>query len=241
MINKKSFVIAALFAAVLSVWAKGQSASPPPPDSAAKMVSAPAFKLPDAAATAGITGKVVVGLTVEKSGSVKNVTILGGPTWPCGKNPQKEIGEVIDAIKQNVEASQFSPAVQDGKAYSSDVMITFTVGRAYRESEERKKIEDNIKNGTPRLIQGGILNGKALNLPKPAYPLEARANRASGVVNVELLIDEQGKVVEAGTIFGHPLLQSSARESACAAKFAPTLLSGHPVKVSGTLTYKFVP
>jgi protein TonB len=98
-----------------------------------------------------------------------------------------------------------------------------------------------IKKAPPKTISGGVLNGKAVSLPKPAYPAAARAVRASGAVQVQVLIDETGKVVSATAAGGHPLLQAAAVSAARQARFSPTLLSGQPVKVSGIITYNFVP
>ena len=89
-------------------------------------------------------------------------------------------------------------------------------------------------------ISGGVLNGKASSLPKPAYPAAARAVNASGAVNVQVDIDEQGNVVSANAVSGHPLLRQAAQQAALEAKFSPTLLSGQPVKVTGVLVYNFV-
>lgn len=88
---------------------------------------------------------------------------------------------------------------------------------------------------------GGVLNGTAVDLPKPAYPPAAIAVKAGGAVSVQVLIDEQGSVISATAVSGHPLLRSAAEAAARQAKFAPTLLSGQPVKVSGIIVYKFVP
>lgn len=98
-----------------------------------------------------------------------------------------------------------------------------------------------IKKAPPKTISGGVLNGKAISLPKPAYPPAARAVRASGAVTVQVLIDETGRVVSASAAGGHPLLQAAAVSAARQARFSPTLLSGQPVKVSGVITYNFVP
>jgi protein TonB len=98
-----------------------------------------------------------------------------------------------------------------------------------------------IKKAPPKTISGGVLNGKAVSLPKPAYPAAARAVRASGAVQVQVLIDEEGRVVSASAAGGHPLLQAAAVAAARQARFSPTLLSGQPVKVSGIITYNFVP
>jgi len=66
------------------------------------------------------------------------------------------------------------------------------------------KIEDEpppVAISTPkpllRPVSGGVLNGKAVLLPKPTYPTAARNARASGIVTVEVVIDEYGKVISA--------------------------------------------
>ncbi len=97
------------------------------------------------------------------------------------------------------------------------------------------------KPDPPKQISGGVLNGKATSLPKPPYPPAARAVRAAGAVNVQVLIDENGNVVSANAVSGHPLLKAAAVAAARSAKFSPTKLSGQAVKVSGVITYNFVP
>jgi len=89
-------------------------------------------------------------------------------------------------------------------------------------------------------ISGGVLNGKAISLPNPQYPQIARAAHASGTVTVQVLIDENGNVVSAHAVSGHPLLQAVAVQAARGARFSPTKLSGQPVKVTGVITYNFV-
>ncbi len=89
-------------------------------------------------------------------------------------------------------------------------------------------------------MNGGVLNGKAITLPKPAYPQIARQAQASGSVTVQITIDEEGNVIAASAVSGHPLLRSSALEAARLAKFSPTKLNGEAVKVSGMLVYSFV-
>jgi protein TonB len=95
---------------------------------------------------------------------------------------------------------------------------------------------------TPRTapISGGVLNGKAINLPKPQYPPIARAAHAAGTVVVQVLIDENGSVVSAKAVSGHPLLQAVSVAAARQARFSPTKLSGQPVKVTGVIQYNFV-
>jgi TonB family protein len=93
----------------------------------------------------------------------------------------------------------------------------------------------------PKTVSGGVVNSKATNLVKPAYPAAARAVRASGAVNVQVTIDENGTVISASAVSGHPLLRQAAEQAARASKFATTYLSGKPVKVVGVIVYNFVP
>jgi len=91
----------------------------------------------------------------------------------------------------------------------------------------------------PLKISGGVLNGKAMNLPTPPYPSAAKAVRASGVVNVQITTDESGNVISVSAVSGHPLLRAAAEQAARNSTFAPTLLSGQPVKVTGVIVYNF--
>jgi len=103
------------------------------------------------------------------------------------------------------------------------------------------KPPDPPKPVVPKKISGGVLNGKATSLPKPPYPAAARAVRASGAVNVQVTISESGSVVSASAVSGHPLLRQAAEQAARGARFAPTLLSGQAVSVTGVIVYNFVP
>jgi periplasmic protein TonB len=89
-------------------------------------------------------------------------------------------------------------------------------------------------------ISGGVLNGKAVRLVQPPYPAIARSAHAAGQVRVQITIDENGNVVSAAAVSGHPLLQGAAVAAARQSKFTPTKLSGMPVKVTGVIIYNFV-
>jgi periplasmic protein TonB len=93
----------------------------------------------------------------------------------------------------------------------------------------------------PKTISGGVVNGKATNHVKPPYPAAARAVRAAGAVNVQVTIDENGNVISASAVSGHPLLRAAAVQAARSSKFSPTMLSGQAVKVTGVIVYNFVP
>src|SRR5215204_4138451 len=88
-------------------------------------------------------------------------------------------------------------------------------------------------------VSGGVLNGTAITLPPPNYPDAAKRMRVSGVVVVDVILDETGKVVAANASSGPTILRDAAVQAALKARFSPTKLSGQPVKVSGVINYKF--
>jgi TonB family protein len=104
-----------------------------------------------------------------------------------------------------------------------------------------KKAEAPPIEKKQKLVTKGVVNSIAVKLPKPAYPIAAKAINASGAVNVQVTIDEQGNVVSAVATNGHPLLKAAAVNAAKQAKFTPTILSEQPVKVTGVIVYNFVP
>jgi len=85
-----------------------------------------------------------------------------------------------------------------------------------------------------------VLNSQALSLPPPGYPPIARQTRTQGTVIVQVLIDEEGKVISAKATSGHVLLVPAAQSAAMRARFSPTVLGDQKVKVQGVITYNFL-
>jgi TonB family protein len=127
---------------------------------------------------------------------------------------------------------------------STHVMVNASDGTIVTINNEGWKRENpeelSFNRTAEKTLNGGVLNSKASSLPAPEYPLIARQARASGPVNVEVLIDEGGNVVSARSVSGHPLLQAAAVTAARQATFAPTRLNGEPVMVRGIITYNFM-
>lgn len=141
------------------------------------------------------------------------------------------------------DATVFIPYDEIGLSGTWNLKLDVDVARADGEFTEHltfKEFQFNAKP-VPETISGGVLNGRATNLVKPPYPAAARAVRASGAVNVQVTIDENGDVIEAAAVSGHPLLRAAAVAAARASKFSPTLLAGAPVKVTGVIIYNFQP
>lgn len=104
-----------------------------------------------------------------------------------------------------------------------------------KQAEERAAAQP----GQRAPISGGVLNGKAISLPNPEYPAEAKSAGVEGVVVIKVTVDEQGSVTEAYAVSGPKMLQQVSVNAALQAKFSPTLLSGEPVKVTGVLVFNF--
>ncbi len=98
-----------------------------------------------------------------------------------------------------------------------------------------------VFDGSFTTANGSTILTDTAGLVKPSYPRAARAVKATGAVNVRVMIDELGDVVSAKAVSGHPLLQSAAVQAAKASKFETTRLQGIPVKITGIIVYNFVP
>lgn len=156
-----------------------------------------------------------------------------------------EVWELVDAGNV-LKVTRYTEATRG----ATNVELYFTKkereGIATSIVSSATKAGDNIITGpveetAPGTISGGILNGKALKLSSPEYPPAARAVRASGAVNVQVTFDEQGKIISARAVSGHPLLRQAAEQAARNSEFAPVLLEGVPIKVTGIIVYNFVP
>lgn len=89
-------------------------------------------------------------------------------------------------------------------------------------------------------VSGAVAEFEIVENPAPGYPPIAKAARAQGKVVVKLIADEEGNVIAAQALSGHPLLQSSAVMAARKIRTSPVMMNGAPVKVSGIIVYTFV-
>jgi len=132
-----------------------------------------------------------------------------------------EVGDAPEQVKPDTQ-SQSKPETQPTSPAAQ------TPANTQSSTEEKAPAE------------GGFLNGKAIDLPKAVYPDQARKSHAGGTVQVQVLVDETGKVVSARASFGPEVLREAAVNAAMRARFKPMIVDGAAVKVSGILTYDFV-
>ncbi len=198
------------------------------------------YTMPQTAIDADMDGTVVVGIRVDNTGKPTEAALMSGPMWPCGTRPMKAFEDLSSTLRGTMLKLKFDPAKKDGKPVMADIAMRFQLKNGKREPTPTE-IDPVSGKRIVKVISGGVLNGKATYLPKPSYPNEAKANRDGGPVTIQVLVSEDGSTTRAGAVGGAPTLQFAAREAACGAKFSPTKLEGRAVKVSGVITYNFVP
>jgi TonB family protein len=125
------------------------------------------------------------------------------------------------------------------------------VGGGERPAEsENKAVTEKAENDEPPPVRPdadedagtlkiGQLIGYATRQQQPTYPQMARSIRASGIVRVEIVVDENGDVAEIQNATGHALLQNAAKDAVAKWKFRPFVRDGHPVKATGFINFNF--
>src|SRR5262249_7288064 len=173
------------------------------------------------------SGEVQVSIVIGENGQVIEAkAIKGHPVLRAAAE---------DAARKWV----FKPMLLDGKPVKQPGTLTFVFMPPPPPTSDPPAAATSA--GTPEKlnVSGGVLQGNAIKSVQPPYPPIAKAARASGPVQVQIIISETGEVIEASVISGHPLLRDAALEAARQWLFKPTELSGVPVKVQGILTFNF--
>ena len=94
--------------------------------------------------------------------------------------------------------------------------------------------------GPPFPVGGNVTRPEKIAGDPPQYTAEAREARVQGVVIVEAVIDEQGKVTNTKVLKDLPMgLSEAAVEAIRTWEFKPARMDGRPVPVYYTLTVNF--
>ena len=219
-----------------------------------KAVSLPKPEYPESARAAKIEGIVSVKVLIDEEGNVISAEPVTEPAKTARRVGEGDTAKVemvegappdpilLDAAQRAAMMAKFSPTLLSGVPVKVSGVISYNfVARRPAEIAPSDSLTRQAGTGTSdRLISGGVLNGKATSLPKPAYPPAAAAVRAEGSVSVQVTVDENGYVISAAAVSGHPLLRAASVEAARGALFSPTSLDGKAVKITGVITYVFV-
>ena len=201
-----------------------------------KATSLPKPEYPDALRDAGVDGVVAVTVTIDEFGAViqAEADLVDQRVRKAEDGTILEPSVVDPQLRASAETAargaKFAPTILSGVPVRVTGQIVYNFSAARRSDTEAEKS-----------LGIGVLNGKATSFPLPKYPAAAKAVNASGAVVVQVSVDETGRVLTAAAVSGHPLLRLASETAARDALFAPTLVNGQAVKVSGVLVYNFVP
>ncbi len=198
-----------------------------------------------AAPTADVRTKIIQNINEAPKAAPEKVSVEKNDVPPRNPNNLTVIGPdnltASNAAAYNSRESSDPKAVGIGNPNGTDGGDDKAVAPAVKPPPPPPPFvkKADVKVPSERKVSLGVINGKAINLVKPAYSPAARAVHADGAVDVQVTIDEKGNVIAANAVSGHQLLRPAAESAARASRFLPTTLSNQPVKVSGVIVYKF--
>lgn len=164
--------------------------------------------------------------------------------FSAGAAAQREGGGAIASIDEAV-GSNFggSPAARAGSGSK-------TAAKAKAAPPKRKTVRTAtgtsvaaVKKWNGFVIgdKYSFLNFEVVSAVKPYHTREAKAGGASGLVQVEVLIDQFGNVITAKARTGNKLLHPEAERAAIESKFNKPEVYGKPARAIGFLVYRFGP
>ncbi len=103
---------------------------------------------------------------------------------------------------------------------------------------EPKPAETKTVNDDSPLDVGSLVN-YATRQSQPTYPPVAKTTRTTGVVKVEVMVDEKGEVAEVQKTSGPSMLQGAAKDAIRKWKFKPFVRDGQPVRATGFVNFNF--
>lgn len=154
-------------------------------------------------------------------------------------------GEAQSVLRKSYEALKSAGATEDSKGLTeTSLRYACLLLREGKEQEGQAVLDEEAERNEVQKIErdpstGKVLNGRALSLPQPVYPADAKKLRVSGQVPVTVIVNEQGAVSTACASKGPKALRAASEQAALAARFSPTVVNGKPVKVMGVINYNF--
>jgi TonB family protein len=181
-----------------------------------------------------------------------------GPGNPDLAQLQEELARLNDQMARQEKALRGSAQVAEAVGQRTQAEEMLRAARAAQEAARAAEAERAVREAQVRALAERLLPQEARNrLPlvspsgktpirvgdtfeerprvlqrtNPEYSAEAMAARVEGVVVLEVLVDEEGRVADARVIKSIPLLDESALTAIRQWRFTATRLKGEPVPV----------
>ena len=169
------------------------------------------------------------------------VTPAGGAAMPDSTTKTSDTSPVVQPPTEGLLAASEKPVFEEPKK-TEEPRKTIIVASAPKQTAEPAKQNvppqtDTAKASGP--IEVGSLKEYATKQSIPVYPPTARSMRASGLVTVEVTVDESGSVAEVQKTSGPSLLQTAAKDAVRKWKFKPFVRDGQPVRATGFVNFNF--
>ncbi|MBV9214535.1 MAG: TonB family protein, partial [Acidobacteria bacterium] len=158
---------------------------------------------------------------VANEPSDNNVAKNDKPTYVVSQPPVVTEQPKVDQPK--LQPKQEQPVIQEPKQETKTVAETPKTERS--------------KSTAP--VDVGSLVSYVTKQTQPVYPQVARSMHMTGVVRVDVLIDENGEVAQVQKASGPILLQGAAKDAILKWKFRPVVRDGQPVKANGYIAFSF--
>ncbi len=148
---------------------------------------------------------------------------------------QKVAEEAVktDVSKPTAEEKQAVPTARERRIENSDAEKTPNVNKSQATANNADAPKDNSPLSVGSLIE------YATQKSNPIYPNTAKSMRMTGVVRLEVMVDEKGQVAEVQNSSGPTLLRGAATDAVKKWKFKPFTRDGEPVKATGFVNFNF--
>ena len=167
--------------------------------------------------------------------------ILNPVTTQTNNNPVTTNNTV--AVKETpkiIETQQTNPQTNNTNTESNDSANRVRDRKVENNNPQTTTTTTTVATNDNSLpLDVGLLIEYATQKVNPTYPQQARTIRQTGIVKVELIIDEEGKVAEVKKTSGPSLLQGAAKDAAKKWRFKPFMRDGQPVKATGFISFNF--
>jgi hypothetical protein len=171
-----------------------------------------------------VQSKVLV--TVAKYGGVLDAKVLeGDPSFRS-------------AVYQTLESMRFRQSYFMGQLVRIEGLLNFTQNPANEIVCNTASQDLEI----PSVIDGGELDGLAKSCEVPDFPSEAKsAGLKTVAAKIRVIVGEDGKVIDAKFIDGHPSFGQAAVQSALKTVFPKSMITEKYVKVHGIMNFSQTP
>ena len=160
---------------------------------------------------------------------------------PIPTDAPKEAAKKTDEVLKEVAKTDSNGSSEPVKNTNTETQPSEIKPKSIDTKPEAQPVATNDsdipKTNTP-LIVGSLLEYVTQKV-NPVYPQAARTIRMSGVVKVDVMVDEEGKVSEVQKTSGPQMLQRAASDAIKKWKFKPFMRDGQPIKATGFVSFNF--